>query len=106
MSDGKSEFFFPCRLSGSSILNSLFYLALGQLKPQQLHREEFLFKAAASKDFQSWERDSNQQMLTDLPASGPESVCVWCMFVFLYTYTLAWNHQAASNKAHNEISPC
>lgn len=83
MSNGKSEFLFPCRSLGSSILNSLFYLALGQLKPQQLHREEFLFKAAASKDFQSWERDSNQQMLTDLPASGPECVCV-CVFVHLH----------------------
>lgn len=83
MSNGKSEFLFPCRSLGSSILNSLFYLALGQLKPQQLHREEFLFKAAASKHFQSWERDSNQQMLTDLPASGPECVCV-CVFVHLH----------------------
>lgn len=82
MSNGKSEFLFPCRSLGSSILNSLFYLALGHLEPQQLHRDEFLFKAAASKDFQSWERDSNQQILTDLPASGPGSVCVWCVSVF------------------------
>lgn len=79
MSNGKREFLCPCRSLGSSILNSLFYFALGQLKPQRLHREEFLFKAAASKDFQSLERDSYQQTLTDLPASGLESVCVVCL---------------------------
>lgn len=77
---------YPYRSLGSSTLNSLFYLALGQLKPQQLHREEFLFKAAASKDFQSRERDSNQQTLTDLPASGPESVRVVCVCVFVHLH--------------------